>query len=211
MSGRATTTSQHGVRTFNQAMTGRQAGRFSMRGITGLITAIVTALVAITAGPGNLTTAHAWVDGKRYAMGFTFDHNTATYFIDANTVPGWDIANIKNAARGWTAVMSNLFYIPGGTSTSTADVQIIGTTRDPGYSGLGGCNNVGTTCPSRSGAASVTLYFDPNNPTSVNGGHANYSDTPTFDTGIAGQEEGHTFGLDHSCLPNQVMQGPNWA
>ena len=178
------------------------------RALAALVAGAATVIGALAAGPGP-TPALAWTDGNRYAMGFVFDHDTITYFIDPSTVPAWDDDNINNAADAWTAVDSKMYYLPGGTSTSTADVQIMGVTKDSGWSGVGGCNTTTSVCPSRSGSGYVKLYFDPDHTTAVNGGHASYSDTPTLDQGNAGHEQGHTFGLAHSCVVGSLMQGPN--
>jgi hypothetical protein len=213
MAGRKTTR-QHGVHTFNQAMTGRQPSRFFKRGVTGFITAVITALLAVTALPGNVTTAHAWTDGNRYALPYKFDHVNVTYFIDATTVPAWDTGNINNAAEAWNDSLYNgqtskLYYVAGGTSKTTADVQITGYTNYNAWSGVSNCPTYSNgTCPTRQGASYVQLYFDPAHVTN-DGGIASYSDTPTRDQGIAGHEEGHSVGLDHSCVVGALMQGPN--
>jgi len=218
MAGRKTTR-QHGVQRFNQLMTGRQPSRFFKRGVAAFITAIVTALLAVTAGPGNVTTAHAWTDGNRYWLGYQFNHNTVTYFIDPTTVPSWDNGNIHSSANAWTYSnsynneQSNLYYIPGGTSTSTADVAVTGYKNYDQWSGHGGCrytwSNAPTVCPSRSGVGYVELYFDPNHTSAVSGDPASFTDTPTLDQAHAGHEQGHSFGLDHSCVNGSLMAGPN--
>jgi hypothetical protein len=215
MAGRKTTR-QLGSHTFNQAVTGRQPSSFFKRGVAAFISASVTALLAITALPGNVATAHAWTDGNRYALPYKFDHINVTYFIDPTTVPSWDVGHVNDAAQAWNDSLYNghtskLYYVPGGTSTTTADVQITGTTVDKGWSGQENCPTYSNgICPTRQGASYIQLYFDPNNPTlPQGGGHASYSDTPTSDQGIAGHEEGHSVGLDHSCVAGALMQGPN--
>jgi hypothetical protein len=170
---------------------------------------ILGALGALGSTVASPTPAHAWTDGNHYAMGFVFDHNIVTYFVDPITVPSWDDANIRNAAYAWTAVNSNLFYVTGGSSRTTTDVQIYGFTYYDGGSGWGGCTTSTTICPARVGAGYVRLYFDGNTKVPPSGGQANYADTPTWDQSVAGHEQGHSFGLDHSCVVGSLMQGPN--
>ena len=169
---------------------------------------ILGALGALGSTVASPTTAHAWTDGNHYAMGYVFDHNIVTYYIDPITIPGWDNANIKNAAYAWTAVQSNLFYVEGGSSRTTTDVQIYGYTIDDNQSGWGGCNTTTTICPSRVGAGYVKIYFDGNATIPANG-HGSYTNSPTWDQDVAGHEQGHSFGLDHSCVVGSLMQGPN--
>jgi len=178
--------------------------RFNLGRPARLVVASLFALAATIPAGGS-------VPAQAYNVyGWSFDHNSFTYFIAAtggNAMPGWDVGHVNDAADSWTArPTTNLFLEPGGTSTTTADVQVLAYT-DPsdGSGGHGGCFNLFTGsngssyCYSRSGNGYAELNFNPND---------SQTTTPVYDQYIAGHELGHSVGLDHSCATPSLMRGP---
>ena len=139
---------------------------------------------------------------------WTFDHNVISYFIDvtsANAIPGWDLQHVNDAAQTWTATPTKLYYEAGGTSINNADVRVQSYSERDHYGGKGGCfylvqpGGAGTPwyCPARSGEGYAWINLWYNNTT-----------VPVYDQYTAGHEQGHSFGLDHSCTHPSLMQGP---